>query len=142
MTFEDHLAHHRNADGSYDLAAAERALYQELAADPNVLDELARKAASNDRRAWEASNREHLAAQFKAGQGVLDFDNLDLDAKVPLGGSVVVRLGEMNHDRIRLRKDLRTKKHIEENEAYRREMEFWFAAEALLPPDKNLGDIA
>lgn len=141
MNFDEHLARHRNADGSYDLAAAEQARYQELSADPEVLDELARKAASAERRAWESSNREHLAAQFKAGQGVLPFESLDLDAMVPLGGSVVVRLGDMNHDRIRLRKDLRTRKHIEENEAYRREMEFWFHVEGELPPDGTVGDL-
>lgn len=141
MTFDEHLAATRRADGTHDLAAAEQARYLELAQSPHILDELAHKAASAERRAWESQNREHLAAQFKIGQGEFTFD-LDLDAKVPLGDSIVVSLRDMNHERIRLRKDLRTRKHIDENRAYDREMSFWYAAEAMLPPGGTIGDIA
>lgn len=137
MTFEEHLNRHRTADGEYDLAAAEKARADELRSMPEALDDLADKAANAERRRWESSNRDHLRKQFLAGQGSF----ADMDARVPLGDSVVVRLGDMNHDRIRIRKDLRTRTHLDENRAYDAEMTYWLDRERRLGPGETLDDL-
>lgn len=140
MTFQDHLENNRQGDG-YHLDGAEADRAAELAADPGAQHELAKKAAHAERLAYEAGNRERLHAEFKAGQQAFDLGTLDTAVLVPLGDSVAVPLGEMNAERIRLRKDLRTKKHLDESEAFKREMEFWYAAEHLLPPGGSIEDI-
>lgn len=137
MTFEEHLANHRNADGSFDTAAAEADLAAEYAGDPQAVSDLAKKAASADRRRWESSNRGHLRKQWTARQGTL----LDLDAMVPLGDNTVVTLGSMNQDRIQIRKDLVTKSHIDHLSAFTSEMEFWMHWRDLMDPTDTLSDI-
>lgn len=141
MTFDEHVRQHVTADGGFDIAAAEEARCAELLASPDALEDLARKAASDERRKWEARESEHLRNQFKAGfpaQGVLA---LDLDALVPLGESVSVELGEMTAPRIQTRKDIRTRTHLRESDAYGREMEFWYEVETLIPPGGTVRDI-
>ena len=138
MTFEEHLANHHNADGSFNTAAAEADLATELAANPDALEDLARKAAASERRRWEASNTQHLRKQWEGRQGTLD---IDLEAMVPLGDSIVMPLGRMDLARIGIRKDNRTKTHLDENDAYAREMEFWLHWQTLLmDPSDTIAD--
>jgi hypothetical protein len=137
MTFEEHLAYHRNDDGSYDLGAAEQARAKELAEDPTAIDSLARKAAKQERARWESQETTKLRKQFM--QPALS-PELELDTMVPLGESTAVRYGEMNHDRIRLRKDLRTRVHLDELRAFDAEISHWLQTESLLGADENIGD--
>jgi hypothetical protein len=141
MTFDDHVRQHITGDGSYDIAAAEAARVAELLATPDAIEELARKVASDERSKWETRARDHLRSQFKAGFVQDSLFALDLDALVPLGDSVAVELGDMNEERIRIRKDIRTRVHLREGDAYAREMEFWFAVEAIIPPGGTVRDI-
>ena len=142
MNFEEHLDRHRNPDGTYDLAAAEADLCADLRSTPDALDELARKAAKHERRAWESSNRDRLHEVFKGTQGVLALDPDQLQVKVPLGGNIAVSLADMDRARVQLRKDLQTKRHLEHNEAWDREMRFWFGVEAVLDPGQIVRDLA
>lgn len=135
MTFEEHLADHRNDDGSYDLAAAEDSRAKELAEDSGAIDSLARKAAKQERAAWERNETASLRKQFV--QPALS-PELELDIKVPLGDSTAVRFGEMNHVRIRLRKDLRTKVHLDEIRAFDAEMTHWLQTEPLLDDGETI----
>lgn len=140
MTFDEHVRQHCTGPGEYDIAAAEDSRVAELMASPDALEDLARKAASDERHKWETRESEHLRSQFKAGfvQGALA---LDLDVLVPIGDSVAIELGDMNIERIRIRKDIRTKVHLRESDAYGREMEFWFAVESIIPPGGTIRDI-
>ena len=117
-------------------APPERAYAEELAADPSVAGMLAARAANADRKAWESRNREELKKQFR--QPALS-DDLELDVLVPLGKSDFVRLGDMDEIRIRRRMDLRTRKHVDENDAFGREMEFWYGTLENLPPGGTIG---
>lgn len=141
MTFEEHLENHRSADGSYDLVSAEadRAaeLLAELGESPEQLNRIAQKAAASERKAWETRNSNHLGKQFS--QPALSAA-LELDAMVQIGGSTVVRLGEMNHVRIRSRKDLRTKVHLDESRTYVAEMDFWDQTERLLEDGETVAE--
>jgi hypothetical protein len=137
MTFEEHLADHRNDDGSYDLAGAEDARAKELAEDPGAIESLARKAAKQERARWESQETTKLRKQFI--QAALS-PELELDVMVPLGESTAVRYGEMNHDRIRLRKDLRTKVHLDEIRAFDAEMTHWLQTEPLLEDGETIAD--
>jgi hypothetical protein len=137
VTFEEHLENFRNEDGSYDLAAAEAARAEELTREPGEIDRLARKAASAERAAWERSETQNLRKRFT--QPALSPD-LELDVMVPLGGSMVARYGDMNPVRIRLRKDLRTKSHLDENRAYDAEMTHWMQTELLLDDGETIGE--
>ncbi len=129
MTFEEHLKDHRNDDGSYDLSATEAARADELAQEPEEIAKLAAKAAKQERAAWERSETASLRKQFM--QPALA-PELELDVLVPLGDSTAVRYGEMNHVRIRLRKDLRLKVHLDESRAFDAEMTHWLQTEPLL----------
>jgi len=137
MTFEEHLEQHRNEDGSYDLAAAEQARIEDLRASytDDDLDRLAVKAAAQERRQWEKRNQGDLRKLM--AQSALS-PELELDVMVPLGDSRVVAYGEMNRVRIQLRKDLRTKTHIDENRAFDDEMTHWFHTDHLLEDDETI----
>lgn len=137
MTFEEHLEGHRRPDGSYDLAAAEQDRAAELAADPEQIDQLAHKAAKNERAAWERRNSERLRKQF--GWSALS-PELELDALVPLGDGYPVPFGEMNRERIQLRKDFRTKGHLDEIRAYDAEMTHWLQTEPQLNPGETIAE--
>lgn len=136
MTFEEHLANHRNDDGSYDLAAAEQARADEIARTPGELAALAAKAAKQERAAWERKETNNLRKQFL--QPALSSE-LELEVMVPLGDSVAVRYGDMDHKRIRLRKDLRTKVHLDESRAFDAEMTHWMQTEQLLDDGQTVG---
>lgn len=129
MRFEEHLENFRGENGDYDLAAAERARAEEIANDPGVIDHLAAKAAKQERAAWERTETANLRKQFS--QPALS-PELELEVKVPLGESVAVAYGDMDHKRIRLRKDLRTKVHLDENRAFDAELTHWMRTEQLL----------
>lgn len=135
MSFQDHLEDHRNEDGSYDLAGAEEARAEELAGDPDAIESLAGKAAATERRRWESNNSARLRKQF--GQPALSGE-LELDVMVQLGDNTVVRLGEMHRERIQIRKDLRTRTHLDESRAYDTEMTHWFQTEQLLDGDATI----
>lgn len=135
MSFEDHLERFRHDDGTYDLAATEAARAAELIEVPGELERLARKAAKQERSAWESRETQNLRKQFS--QPALSPD-LELATKVPLGDGRAVDLGDMNPIRIRERMDMRTKKHVDESDAYGREMEFWYATLAVLEPDETI----
>ena len=135
MTFEEHLGNHRNDDGTYDLAAAEQARAEELAGDPGVIAHLAAKAARQERRDWERNETANLRKQFS--QPALSAE-LELNVKVPLGDSIAVEYGDMDHKRIRLRKDLRTKVHLDENRAFDAELTHWMRTEQLLSDGQTI----
>lgn len=135
MTFEDHLEQCRNDDGSYDLNAAEQARAEELAENTDEIDRLAVKAARAERLAWERKQRDNLGKQFQ--QPALS-PELDVDAMVQIGDSTVLPYGEMDLKRIQLRKDLRTKVHLDENRAYDAEMTHWFNTIQLLADGETI----
>lgn len=135
MTFAEHLDNYRREDGSYDLAAAEEARYQELITTPEGIDLTARKVAREERAAWERTETANLRKQFL--QPALS-EELELDIKVPLGSSTAVRYGDMNHVRIRIRKDLRTKHHLDENRAFDTEITHWMQTEHLLDDGETI----
>lgn len=137
MTFAEHLENYRNDDGTYDLVGAEMARAKELAQDPELIGELAAKAAATERRTWERQNRQLLGKQFV--QAALS-PELELDLKIPIGDSTVVEYGRMNHVRIQLRKDLRTKVHLDESRAYDAEMTHWMQTERLLNDGETISD--
>lgn len=137
MTFEEHLEQHRNDDGSYDVAAAEQSRAEEILENygEEELGRLAAKAAATERRNWENRNGANLRKQLT--QGALA-PELELDAMVQIGDSTVVRYGEMDAQRIRLRMDLRTKVHMDENEAFNSEQRHWLETLALLDDDETI----
>ena len=135
MTFEEHLARHRQSDGSFDVAAAEADLAAEYASDGDELEQLAKRAAATERRRWESSNRNHLRKQWTEAQG-----SLDLEAMVPIGDSIVVPLGSMNTDRIAVRIEMVTKSHLDHLNAFMSEMEFWRHWRDLLGPNETISD--
>jgi hypothetical protein len=142
MTFDEHVRRHTTGKGEVDLNAAERARAAELAATPEIVAELAAKAARDERRQWESQNSGKLRKQFAGGFEQLTLGGLDLDLFVQLGENVAVRLGEMNEERIRIREDLRTDFHLKEARAYDAEMTFWRNARRMLPPGGTIGDIS
>jgi hypothetical protein len=137
VTFEEHLANHRNVDGTYDLDAAEEDRRYELETSPSEIVKLARKAAKHERKVWQDNETTRLRKQFV--QPALSPD-LDLAIKVPLGDSRAVDYGDMNHDRLRLRKDLRTETHINENRAFEAEMTHWTQTEQLLNNGETIAE--
>jgi len=140
MTFEEHVAHHRRADGGYDLGAAESARAAEIAASPGAVDELARKAAHDERVTFERRAGEHRRKQFT--QGFEQLALLDLEVLIPIGDGIVVPLGDMNEERIRIREDLANENFLKHSRAYDAESTFWRQARRLLPPGGSVGDIA
>jgi hypothetical protein len=137
VTFEEHVENNRRADGSYDLDGAEEDRRYEIETDPGEIVKLAAKAAKQEREAYLRQETANLRKQF--AQPALS-PSLELDVKVPLGGSDVVRLGEMNHIRIRTRRDLRTKTHLDENRAFDTEMTHWLHTEPLLDDGETIED--
>jgi hypothetical protein len=137
MTFEEHLQNHRREDGSYDLAGAEQDRAKELAEDPEAINELAAKAAKQERALWERNETASLRKLFS--QAALS-PELELDVMVPLGGSEARRYGDMDHARIRIRKDLRTKTHIDENRAFDVEITHWQQTEVLLNDGETIAE--
>ena len=135
MTFEEHLVNHRSADGSYDLDAAEQDRAAELAGSQTDILRLAAKAAKQERAAWSRDNTDRLRKQFM--QDAL-CSELEMTVMVPLGDSVAVEYGQMNGARIQLRKDLRTKIHLDENRAFDTEMRHWLETQALLEPGETV----
>lgn len=129
MNFEEHLENHRRTDGSYDLDAAEEDRRFELETDHAEIVKMAAKAAKQERSAWQSTETANLRKQF--AQPALS-PELEMDLKVPIGGSTAVRYGDMNHVRIRTRKDLRIKTHLDESRAFDTEMSHWLHTEPLL----------
>jgi hypothetical protein len=137
VNFEEHLANHRNPDGTYDLDAAEEDLRYEIETSPEGLLEFAAKVAKQARDAWQKQETSKLRKQF---QHPALSPELELEAKVPLGDSVVVDYGDMNEVRIRTRKDLRTEVHINEIRAFETEITHWNQTLKLLDPDETIAD--
>lgn len=137
MTFEEHLENHRAPDGTYDLDAAEEDRRHEIETTPGEIVALAAKAARQEREAYLRQETQKLRKQFM--QPALSSE-LELDVKVPLGDGDVVRYGEMNHVRIRRRKDLRTKSHLDENRAFDSEMTHWMHTEPLLDDGETIAE--
>jgi hypothetical protein len=137
VTFEEHLNNFRSTDGTYDLNAAEVARAKEIETTPGAIAALAAKAAKQERRSWESTETANLRKQFS--QPALS-PELELDLKVPIGKSRAVDYGDMNHDRIRLRKDLRTKVHIDENRAFDAEVTHWMHTEKLLNNGETIAE--
>lgn len=137
MNFADHLENHRRTDGSFDLDAAEKDRRFELETNPTELAKLAARVAAGERETWQREETRSLRKQFS--QPALS-PALELDVKVPIGGSTAVRLGDMNHERIRLRKDMRIKVHLDESSAFQAEMTHWLGTEQLLSGDETIQD--
>lgn len=137
MTFEEHLENHRNPDGTYDLDGAEEDRRYEIETSSEEITKLAAKVAKQERKAWQDSETTKLRKQFL--QSALSPD-LELEIKVPLGDSTVVDYGDMNHVRIRLRKDLRTKVHLDEIRTFDAEITHWLRTEQLLDNGETIAE--
>ncbi|HEY3435958.1 MAG TPA: hypothetical protein VGK41_09925 [Solirubrobacterales bacterium] len=137
MNFEEHLDNHRRSDGTYDLDAAEEDRRHEVETNPREIVRLAAKIAKQERAAWQSQETANLRKQFE--QPALS-PRLELDVRVPLGDGTVVRLGDMNQDRITARKDMRIKSHLDEIRAYDAEMTHWLHTEPLLDPGETIED--
>lgn len=135
MNFEEHLENHRLADGGYDLDAAEEDRRYELETDRDEIVRLAAKVAKQERSAWQSQETANLRKQF--AQPALS-PELELDVKVPVGNSTVYRFGEMDLVRIRLRRDMRLKTHLDENRAYDTEITHWLHTEPLLNNNETI----
>ena len=129
MNFDDHVFAHQRTDGSFDLDAAEEDFRHELESSPSELLKYAARAARQERRSWTDRETSHLRKQMV--QPALS-PELELDAMVPLGDGTVVRLGDMNHERIAMRRDMRRRAHEDESRAYVAEVAFWERVELLL----------
>ena len=129
MNFEDHVFNHQRADGTFDLDAAEEDFRFELENSPSELLKYAARAARSERKSWTDRETQNLRKQFV--QPALS-PLLELDAMVPLGDGTVVRLGDMNHARIEMRRDMRRRAHDDEGRAYAAEVAFWERVEHLL----------
>jgi hypothetical protein len=129
VNFDDHVFNHQRTDGSFDLDAAEEDFRHELENSPSELLKYAARAARQERRSWTDRETSHLRQQFL--QPALS-PSLELDAMVPLGDGTVVRLGDMNHGRISMRRDMRRRAHDDETRAFAAEVAFWERAEQLL----------
>lgn len=137
MTFEEHLENHRNADGTYDLDAAEEDRRYEIESTPGEMTKLAAKVAKQEREAYLRQETAKLRKQLE--QPALSA-SLELDVMVPLGSGDVVHLGEMNHVRIRTRKDLRVQTHLREARAFDAEMTHWLHTEQLLNDGETIAE--
>lgn len=137
MNFEEHLVNHRNPDGTYDLDAAEEDRRYEIEASPEGIVAYAAKVAKQERKAWHDKETAKLRKQFQ--QAALS-PELELQAKVPLGDSVAVEYGDMNLDRIGLRKDLVTKVFIDHTRAFDAEITHWNQTLKLLDPNETIAD--
>lgn len=129
MKFGEHLENHRNTDGSYDLDAAEEDRRFEMESSGQEIARLTAKAAKQERSAWMNTETAALRKQF--AQPALSA-MLEPDVMVPLGNGTVVRLGEMNHARIAMRRSLRRRANDDENRAFVAEVAFWERIEQLL----------
>lgn len=136
--FFDHVRSTLDSDGNEDLQAAEVGLAADLEMTPGIVSQLCKQAAHNARAAWERSESSKRIKVLRGMQQTLDFDDIDLDVRIPLGDSIVVALGNMTDERIRLRMDLRTKAHLEESRAYDDEMSAWMYARGLLLPGETI----
>lgn len=129
MNFDDHVFAHQRTDGSFDLDAAEEDFRYELENSPAELLKYAARAARSERKSWTDRETAHLRKQFV--QPALS-PTLELDAMVPLGDGTVVRLGDMNRERIVMRRDMRRRTHDDEKRAYAAEVAFWERIEQML----------
>lgn len=129
MNFADHVWNHRNADGSYDLDAAEQDRTLDITGTPQEIAKLAAKAAKQERSTWMNQETANLRRQF--AQPALA-PSLELDVLVPLGNGTAVRLGDMDHSRIAMRRDMRRIAHENERRAYLAEVTHWEKTEQLL----------
>jgi hypothetical protein len=137
VTFEEHLENNRRTDGGYDFDGAEEDRRHEIETSPEEHIKLAAKAAKQEREAYLRQETAKLRKQFE--QPALSA-SLELDVIVPLGDSTGVRLRDMNHIRIRTRKDMRTQTHINELRAFDAEMTHWLHTEPLLNNGETIGD--
>lgn len=129
MNFADHVWNHPNSDGSFNLDAAEQDRALDIAATPQEISKLASKAAKQERTAWMNQETASLRRQF--AQPALS-PSLELDVMVPLGNGTAVRLGDMDHVRITMRRDMRRRAHDDERRAYAAEVTHWEKTEQLL----------
>jgi hypothetical protein len=129
VNFAEHLDNHRNADGSYDLDAAEEDRRFEMETSSQEIARLTVKAAKQERNSWMNQETAMLRKQF--AQPALS-PMLEPDVMVPLGNGTVVRLGDMNHSRIAMRRSMRSRAHDDERRAFAAEVAFWERIEQLL----------
>lgn len=137
MNFDDHVFNHQRTDGSFDLDAAEEDFRFELENSPSELLKYAARAARSERKAWTDRETANLRKQFV--QPALS-PTLELDSLVPLGDGTVVRLGDMNHERILMRRDMRRRAHEDETRAFVAEVAFWDRVEQLLADGETVED--
>lgn len=129
MNFDDHVFNHQRPDGRFDLDAAEEDFRHELESSPREFVKYVARVARSERKSWTDRETANLRKQFL--QRALS-PSLELDAIVPLGDGTVVRLGDMNHERIEMRRDMRRRAHDDETRAYAAEVAFWERVEQLL----------
>lgn len=129
MNFADHVRNHPNSDGSFDLDAAEQERALDIESTPQEISKLAAKAAKQERTAWMSQETASLRRQF--AQPALS-PSLELDVLVPLGNGTAVRLGDMDHVRITMRRDMRRRAHEDEMRAFAAEVTHWEKTEQLL----------
>jgi hypothetical protein len=137
MSFDEYVLNHRRSDGSFDLDAAEEDRRFELESNPQELLRLASKVAHQERVAW--TNRETASLRKQFAQPALS-PALELDVMVPIGDGTVVKFGDMNRNRISIRKDMRLRVHLDETRAFEAEMTHWLHTEELLKGGESIGD--
>lgn len=135
MSFAEHLR--ADANGELDLAAAEADYAEQLRADPDALEAVILSAAKQGRRSWESENRKSLGKLFQ--QPPLS-PELSETQPVPLGNDKAIEYGRMTQPVIQQRKDLRTKKHLEELDAFQLEIRHWHGTESLLNSGETISD--
>lgn len=127
MTFDEHLARNKRADGTYDWTAAEEARAAEIEAQlegsPETRKAFARKAAATERRTRDTSERARHSKLFEQSQLALIVED-DLSVHFNLGESVSVELRDMNIDRTALRKDVVSTNFARQAGAFNREIRF------------------
>ena len=137
MTFDEHVEAHRDETGAYDLDAAQKARKDELLESVEI-EAIAWKAAADERRSWEKSQRERRNKVFD--QPTIDSSE-SLEIHVPLYEGLTRKIGDLNADTLRIRKDRRATTHAREAYSYGREIQWIDHHLKLLGPTQTIRDL-
>lgn len=144
MTFEEYLEQTRDKEGNYHVDEAESArakeIADELSDDPERREQVAKKAAQNERNAWRHREQTQLTKVVQQPALSPELAELSQQVKVQLGNSVVRSYSEMDALRIRQRMDMRERVHRGEQRAYVVEQDHWEDTLSLLDTDETIGE--
>jgi len=133
MTFAEHVEAHRLEDGTYDIRAAEEARAQELLTTAG--EELARRAAHDERRTWEKSQRER-SLKAMTQPTIAEADTLEIHLAIGKGRSSTI--GDMNVDRLRMAKDITSTNFGRQSVAFGKRIEFYDHHLRVLGPNETI----